>query len=101
MRAMVLERAGEPGHQIVGTVVGAGEGVERFAIGQRVGVPWLGWTCGECRYCLSGRENLCDRARFNGYDIDDGYALARGRLDPQRQSPRRRGPDLGLCRRAA
>jgi alcohol dehydrogenase, propanol-preferring len=63
-----------PGHQIVGTVVGAGEGAERFAAGDRVGVPWLGWTCGECRYCLSGRENLCDRARFTGYDIDGGYA---------------------------
>jgi len=63
-----------PGHQIVGTVVDGGEGAERFAPGQRVGVPWLGWTCGECRYCLSGRENLCDRARFTGYDIDGGYA---------------------------
>lgn len=63
-----------PGHQIVGTVAGAGEGAERFAPGERVGVPWLGWTCGECRYCLSGRENLCDRARFTGYDLDGGYA---------------------------
>jgi propanol-preferring alcohol dehydrogenase len=63
-----------PGHQIVGTVIGAGEGADRFAPGQRVGVPWLGWTCGECRYCRSGRENLCDRARFTGYDIDGGYA---------------------------
>src|SRR6188768_3996922 len=63
-----------PGHQIVGTVIEAGEGAERFAAGQRVGVPWLGWTCGECRYCLSGRENLCDRARFAGYDLDGGYA---------------------------
>ncbi len=62
------------GHQIVGTVVEAGEGAERFAEGQRVGVPWLGWTCGECRYCTSGRENLCDRARFTGYDLDGGYA---------------------------
>ncbi|MET0306407.1 MAG: zinc-dependent alcohol dehydrogenase family protein [Solirubrobacterales bacterium] len=62
------------GHQIVGTVAGAGEGAGRFAKGERVGVPWLGWTCGECRYCLSGRENLCDRARFTGYDIDGGYA---------------------------
>ena len=52
----------------------AGEGAERFAVGERVGVPWLGWTDGECRYCLSGRENLCDRARFTGYDIDGGYA---------------------------
>jgi propanol-preferring alcohol dehydrogenase len=63
-----------PGHQVVGTVVEAGEEAERFAAGQRVGVPWLGWTCGECRYCLSGRENLCDRARFTGYDVDGGYA---------------------------
>lgn len=63
-----------PGHQIVGTVVGGGEGAERFAPGDRVGVPWLGWTCGECRYCTSGRENLCDRARFTGYDVDGGYA---------------------------
>ncbi len=63
-----------PGHQIVGTVVGAGEGAERFAPGERVGVPWLGWTDGDCRYCLSGRENLCDRARFTGYDLDGGYA---------------------------
>jgi len=62
-----------PGHQIVGTVVGGGEGAERFARGRRVGVPWLGWACGECRYCLSGRENLCDRARFTGYDVDGGY----------------------------
>jgi propanol-preferring alcohol dehydrogenase len=62
------------GHQIVGTVAGAGEGAERYATGDRVGVPWLGWTCGECRYCTSGRENLCDRARFTGYDIDGGYA---------------------------
>jgi len=63
-----------PGHQIVGTVASAGEGAERFASGQRVGVPWLGWTCGECRYCTSGRENLCDGARFTGYDVDGGYA---------------------------
>ncbi|MDX6602144.1 MAG: alcohol dehydrogenase, propanol-preferring [Solirubrobacterales bacterium] len=63
-----------PGHQIVGAVVERGARAERFAVGQRVGVPWLGWTCGECRYCLSGRENLCDRARFTGYDVDGGYA---------------------------
>jgi alcohol dehydrogenase, propanol-preferring len=60
-----------PGHQIVARVVGGGE---RFASGDRVGVPWLGWTCGECRYCCSGRENLCDRARFTGYQRDGGYA---------------------------
>ncbi|HWO16907.1 MAG TPA: zinc-dependent alcohol dehydrogenase family protein [Solirubrobacterales bacterium] len=63
-----------PGHQIVGVVFGVGERAERFALGDRVGVPWLGWACGECRYCLSGRENLCDRARFTGYDLDGGYA---------------------------
>jgi alcohol dehydrogenase, propanol-preferring len=62
------------GHQIAGTVRAAGEGAERFAPGDRVGVPWLGWTDGTCRYCRSGRENLCDRARFTGYDIDGGYA---------------------------
>ncbi|MDX6636211.1 MAG: alcohol dehydrogenase, propanol-preferring [Solirubrobacterales bacterium] len=62
------------GHQIVGTVRAAGEGAERFSLGDRVGVPWLGWTDGECRYCRSGRENLCDRARFTGYDLDGGYA---------------------------
>jgi propanol-preferring alcohol dehydrogenase len=63
-----------PGHQIVGEVVGAGDGVERPHAGARVGVPWLGWTCGECRYCRAGRENLCDRARFTGYQLDGGYA---------------------------
>ena len=62
------------GHEIVGKVVQLGEGVERFALGDRVGVPWLGWTCGACRHCRNGRENLCDRARFTGYDIDGGYA---------------------------
>jgi len=62
------------GHQIVGTVMRAGERVERFSEGDRVGVPWLGWTDGECRYCRSGRENLCDNARFTGYQIDGGYA---------------------------
>jgi alcohol dehydrogenase, propanol-preferring len=63
-----------PGHQIVGEVVEAGEGAERFGPGQRVGIPWLGWTCGECRYCRSGRENLCERALFTGYQLDGGYA---------------------------
>jgi propanol-preferring alcohol dehydrogenase len=63
-----------PGHQIVGTVVEAAEDAQRFAVGARVGVPWLGWTCGECRQCRAGRENLCERARFTGYQIDGGYA---------------------------
>jgi propanol-preferring alcohol dehydrogenase len=62
------------GHQIVGEVVGAGEGAGRFALGDRIGVPWLGWACGRCRFCRSGRENLCERARFTGYDVDGGYA---------------------------
>ncbi len=63
-----------PGHQIVGTVIGRGEGAGAFETGTRVGVPWLGWTCGTCRFCLSGRENLCLYARFTGFDIDGGYA---------------------------
>jgi propanol-preferring alcohol dehydrogenase len=120
MRAMVLERAGEPlrevdwptpvpqqnqllirvnacavcrtdlhivdgelgepklplvlGHEIVGAVAKLGDGANRFKIGDRVGVPWLGWTCGECDYCKNGRENLCDQAKFTGYTIDGGYA---------------------------
>jgi len=63
-----------PGHQIVARVVAEGPGAERYGVGARVGVPWLGWTCGECRFCRSGRENLCDRARFTGYQRDGGYA---------------------------
>jgi propanol-preferring alcohol dehydrogenase len=63
-----------PGHEIVGRVTAFGAGVTTAAIGQRMGIPWLGWTCGECAYCTSGRENLCDRARFTGYQIDGGYA---------------------------
>ena len=63
-----------PGHEIIGRVVASGEGVEAFAVGERVGIPWLGWTCGECRYCRSGQENLCPNARFTGYQIDGGYA---------------------------
>ncbi len=63
-----------PGHEIIGSVVGKGESVDRFAIGDRVGVPWLGWTCGICEYCRKAHENLCDRARFTGYQIDGGYA---------------------------
>jgi len=66
-----------PGHQIVGTVVECGaraQVAEPLEPGMRVGIPWLGWTCGSCRYCLSGRENLCELARFTGRDIDGGYA---------------------------
>jgi propanol-preferring alcohol dehydrogenase len=62
------------GHQIVGKVIGAGKGATRFAEGDRVGVPWLGWVDGTCRYCRSDRENLCENAKFTGYDIDGGYA---------------------------
>jgi alcohol dehydrogenase, propanol-preferring len=63
-----------PGHEIVGTVEASGPGAERFRPGERIGVPWLGWTCGHCHYCLGGQENLCDLARFTGYQIDGGYA---------------------------
>jgi len=63
-----------PGHEIVGIVVEMGEAADRFGVGDRVGVPWLGWTCGVCDYCRRGQENLCDRARFTGYQIDGGYA---------------------------
>ena len=63
-----------PGTRSSGRFSEWGTGVERFASGDRVGVPWLGWTCGECGYCRSGRENLCDRARFTGYTLDGGYA---------------------------
>ena len=62
------------GHEIVGQVAEVGPEVEGFRIGERVGIPWLGWTCGRCTFCLSGRENLCERARFTGYTIDGGYA---------------------------
>jgi propanol-preferring alcohol dehydrogenase len=74
------ELAGEPklplvpGHQIVGRIDMLGEGVTGLAIGDRVGIPWLGWTCGECSQCLAGRENLCERAEFTGYTRDGGYA---------------------------
>src|SRR5690606_40302746 len=63
-----------PGHEIVGYVTELGEGVEKFKEGDRVGIPWLGRTCGHCRYCLSGRENLCESPGFTGYTIDGGYA---------------------------
>jgi propanol-preferring alcohol dehydrogenase len=62
------------GHQIVGTVVSLGTGVDRFTLGQRIGVPWLGYTDGTCRYCLRGQENLCDHPEFTGYTLDGGYA---------------------------
>jgi propanol-preferring alcohol dehydrogenase len=62
-----------PGHQVVGRVLAAGDGAAH-EVGARVGIPWLGWTCGTCRYCVSGRENLCLRARFTGLDRDGGYA---------------------------
>jgi alcohol dehydrogenase, propanol-preferring len=63
-----------PGHEIVGRVSALGRGVTGVGIGERVGVPWLGWTCGSCHFCTSGRENLCDTARFTGYQINGGYA---------------------------
>ena len=63
-----------PGHQIVGQIEEMGAEVKHFSVGDRVGIPWLGWTDGECRYCRSNRENLCDRALFTGYNIDGGYA---------------------------
>jgi propanol-preferring alcohol dehydrogenase len=62
------------GHEVVGSIVELGERAERFPVGARVGIPWLGWTCAACSYCLSDRENLCARARFTGYHIDGGYA---------------------------
>ena len=63
-----------PGHEIVGTVEALGDGVGDLAVGERIGIPWLGYTCGTCRYCRSNRENLCPNARFTGYQIDGGYA---------------------------
>ncbi len=63
-----------PGHEIVGIVVGTGAGVDLFKAGDRVGVPWLGWTCGQCEDCRSGHENLCEHAKFIGYTLDGGYA---------------------------
>jgi len=62
------------GHEVVGRIVACGSGVERFREGERVGVPWLGSTCGRCLHCLAGRENLCDAPQFNGYSRDGGYA---------------------------
>jgi propanol-preferring alcohol dehydrogenase len=63
-----------PGHEIVGVVAALGDGADHFSVGDRVGIPWLGWTCGACGFCRSGRENLCDHARFTGYQIDGGFA---------------------------
>ena len=63
-----------PGHEIVGTVAALGAGTTGFRLGERVGVPWLGYTCGRCAYCTSGRENLCPQARFTGYTLPGGYA---------------------------
>ena len=90
------------GHQIVGTVAALARAPSASRVGERVGVPWLGWTDGECRYCLSGRENLCDRARFTGYDLDGGYAeLTRRRRalllpDPRAATPTEQAAPL-LC----
>ncbi|HZA14754.1 MAG TPA: alcohol dehydrogenase catalytic domain-containing protein, partial [Myxococcaceae bacterium] len=63
-----------PGHEIIGVVEAIGPVVDGALIGARMGVPWLGWSCGECLYCRAGQENLCARARFTGYDVDGGYA---------------------------
>jgi propanol-preferring alcohol dehydrogenase len=62
------------GHEIIGRVIETGAGAEKFKIGTRVGVPWLGWTCGECSYCRSDRENLCEKAKFTGYTLNGGYS---------------------------
>src|ERR1043166_2447133 len=63
-----------PGHEIVGRIEACGADVERYRGGERVGIPWLGWTCGHCQYCVQNRENLCVRAQFTGYNLDGGYA---------------------------
>lgn len=63
-----------PGHEIIGRVIKTGNHVQGFQQGDRVGIPWLGWTCGRCAYCLNGQENLCDNAKFTGYHINGGYA---------------------------
>ena len=89
-----------PGHEIVGRVEAVGRGVAGFAIGARVGVPWLGHACGRCPYCRSGRENLCDAPRFTGYTRDGGYATlaspTRVRLSALPEADRGRGGAL-LC----
>jgi alcohol dehydrogenase, propanol-preferring len=85
------------GHQVVGEVVAAGDGAERFQLGERVGIPWLAWTDNECRYCRSGRENLCVHGRFTGYDVDGGYA-ERAVADERYCLPLPEGPnDLELA----
>src|ERR1700758_896452 len=63
-----------PGHEIVGEILECGTQAEHLRVGTRVGIPWLGWTCGQCEYCKTNRENLCDKALFTGYTIDGGYA---------------------------
>jgi propanol-preferring alcohol dehydrogenase len=63
-----------PGHEVVGRVAAVGRNVERFAEGARIGIAWLGWTCGACRFCRAGKENLCEAAKFTGYTLDGGYA---------------------------
>jgi alcohol dehydrogenase, propanol-preferring len=63
-----------PGHEIVGRIERLGQASQRFQVGDRIGIPWLGWTCGKCQYCRSHRENLCEQARFTGYTLDGGYA---------------------------
>jgi len=70
----VLDHPVVPGHEIVGVVAALGAGVAGISVGERIGVPWLGWTCGVCSDCVEGRENLCDRARYTGYTLDGGYA---------------------------
>ena len=62
------------GHEIVGTVVKIGESVKQFKAGERIGIPWLGYTCGVCQFCKKGQENLCDQPLFTGYTIDGGFA---------------------------
>src|SRR5882724_1554433 len=91
-----------PGHEIVGSVAAVGDGVDRFAIGDRVGVPWLGWSCGTCAFCRSARENLCAQAQFTGYQIDGGYSeytLARPTLllRHARAIQRHRSGSAALC----
>ena len=92
-----------PGHEIVGRVAATGAGISGFSIGERVGVPWLGATCGTCPYCRSGAENLCDEPAFTGYTRDGGYAThavadARYLLSARRDGRRRRNRALAVRR---